>query len=781
MKRRVLLQALAVLASVTAHADSVPVAHFNMELNGNTITETVTGNAYNVSSQLNPCTIAGLDGDALRFDGYSNFVRTQLATTSFGTDAFTLEVMLACESYPMMQVDVAQDTPTFATICGNLDEANKKGVALELSSQGDLRLRYGSATGFLMTVTGNKKLPRGEWVRLTAVMDKAANAATLYLNGESIGNGRMSRAAIAHSTTDFYIGRSAEEQKWGPFLINTFCGAIDDIAAYNTALTPTATAQTTLPDFSYPASRYDANAKASLWRPRFHGMPSGSWTNESHGMAYSNGRYHLFFQKNANGPYMSRLHWGHISSANLYDWREEPIAIAPGESYDLKGCWSGCVYEKNGTHYILYTAVDNAKARIAQARATDENLNHWEKLGVVIDGRPAGLSDDFRDPYFFTAGGNDYIIVGTSKNGIGACTLHRYQNGTWTNDGAIFFQGSNKTEHGTFWEMPNVTPLGNGTFLFTCTPLGTGVGVRTLCWVGTINADGTFAPTGNMQTLEMGGISRDGYGLLSPTILSRQGSAITLGIVPDKLPTETNFQMGWAHNFSLPRELTVDANGQLKQKPFAGLAGMRSATSFAQDTDLQGKLSLSPVAGRQMEIEAEFTLVSGTCGFNFLQSGSQQASLTYDSDRGTLTLDLTALNRTVNDAAPYAGIYTTSLPQRLQAGEKLKLHLFLDGSIADIFVNDTWAYSVRLFPNDAAATTAEVFATAQMNCNVKAWVLDPSLNNLTGIEAVKAGTTAGKQESHAAFDLTGKQLNTSALQHRGIYIQGGKKHLSTGK
>ena len=144
---------------------------------------------------------------------------------------------------------------------------------------------------------------------------------------------------------------------------------------------------------------------------------------------------------------MSRLHWGHISSENLYDWTEEPIAIAPGEDYDIKGCWSGCVYEDEGNTYLLYTAVDNAKATIAQAKAKDNLLMEWEKQGVIINGRPSGLSDDFRDPYFFTANGQKYIIVGTSKNNIGACTLHKYENGSWTNDGALFFQGGNANQH----------------------------------------------------------------------------------------------------------------------------------------------------------------------------------------------------------------------------------------------------------------------------------------------------------------------------------------------
>ena len=400
---------------------------------------------------------------------------------------------------------------------------------------------------------------RGKWNQLTMVFDKSGNATTLYLNGTSIGSKKVNNCALIHSDADFYIGKDATVKKEGPFLINTFCGAIDDIAIYNTVVTPSAFSPE-MADLNYPVSRYEEN----LWRPQFHGMPSGSWTNESHGMIYSGGRYHVFFQKNPNGPYMSRLHWGHISSENLYDWKEEPIAIYPGEIFDLKGCWSGCVYENSGTPYILYTAVDNQKARIVQAKASDDALVGWGEKKVIIDGRPSGLSDDFRDPYYFEANGQQYIIVGTSKNGIGACTLHQLKNGTWTNDGTVFFQGGSATQHGTFWEMPNVTPMGDGRWLFTCTPLNTNAGVRTLCWVGTIGNDGKFTPDASgVQYLEMGGISRDGYGLLSPTIYTYNGKTLLLGIVPDKLATEENYKMGWAHNYSLPREVSLGAGGQV--------------------------------------------------------------------------------------------------------------------------------------------------------------------------------------------------------------------------
>ncbi|MBR5170293.1 MAG: GH32 C-terminal domain-containing protein [Muribaculaceae bacterium] len=733
--RQILLTALVSALPAGINAQQV-AAHYDMSLAaGDRIEESVSHNQYTVISHLPACTVKGLNGDALRFDGYSNYVKAGLPVGSFNTETLTISIVLAAEAYPMMQTDVAETTPTFATVYGNLD--GKKGFALELSSQGDLRFRFGSAYagGFLFTVNGDKKLPRGKWSVVTVVLDKTSNVATIYLNGESIGTGKMSRSEVVHSTTDFYIGKDATDVKAGPFLINTFVGLIDDIAVYNGAMTADQVAALVpanpgLPDFNYPASRY----ASSLWRPQFHGMPSGGWTNESHGMTYSDGKYHVFFQKNANGPYMSRLHWGHITSENLYSWHEEPIAIAPGESYDIKGCWSGCVYDNGGTPSIIYTAVDNARAVIAQANPTDDSLIDWNKQGIIINGRPAGLSDDFRDPYHFTVGGQQYIIVGTSKNGVGACTLHKLEGGTWTNDGTIFFQGGNANQHGTFWEMPNVTDMGGGKWLFTCTPLGMGSGVRTLCWTGSIGSDGKFIPDGNgVQYLEMGGISRDGYGLLSPTIFKKDGKTIMLGIVPDKLPTNVNYNMGWAHNYSLPREISLDANGSLVQKPYSGLTSMRTKTSVTRNLTLNGTESLAPVTGRQIELLGEFTVADGQMGFNFLKSGSGKVSLTYDAASGNLTLDMTTLSRTPNDNGSYRGVYSAALPKRVVAGETLKLHVYLDGSIADIFVNDTWAYSVRLFPNDAAQVEAEAFATVATPVRINAWTLDPSLEPTTTV------------------------------------------------
>ena len=75
MKLKTLPLFLFVAAQSAVVFAQTPVAHFNMSLNDGKITESVSSQTYTVTtatSQLPACTVAGLDGDALRFDGYSN-------------------------------------------------------------------------------------------------------------------------------------------------------------------------------------------------------------------------------------------------------------------------------------------------------------------------------------------------------------------------------------------------------------------------------------------------------------------------------------------------------------------------------------------------------------------------------------------------------------------------------------------------------------------------------------------------------------------------------------
>ncbi len=738
------------------------VAHFPMEPEDGQVTETVSGARFDVCGQFAPECAAGVEGQSLRLDGYTSYVDATLgALLPAGSKAMTFSLWVALEAYPIVRID--QQTSEQAAIATCLDETAKTGFGFYVATDGRWSFRT-YVSGWALEVAIATPLPVAQWNCLTATVDCTDRVATVYLNGEVVGTARCS-GSMQYSGGRFVIGRSPDEIVSGPYVLNSINGLIDEMRVWDEALPAATIASWTTsaaPDLSIPATRFSGD----LLRPRFHGMPAAAWTNECHGLIYADGRYHLFFQKNADGPFMARLHWGHLSTENLYDWTEEPIALRPGADYDVKGCWSGCVFSDSlltgGQPRILYTAVDYARAVIAQASPEDEGLIRWTKAeeNPVINGRPDGLSDDFRDPYFFRNGAEAYILVGSSKGGVGTTTLHRYQSatGSWSNDGTTFFTGATAEQDGTFWEMPNVTPMGDGRWLFTATPLQTSRGVRTLYWTGTLNSDGTFAPASTTaRSVEM--TSEYGYGLLSPTVYrTPEGKTLALGIVPDKLAAEYNYALGWAHCYSLPREWSLDAQGALVQQPYSGLTAMRSATAYMRsDFDLTGAESLTPVAGREVELLGRFTVGDAPFGFKVFGNAHGAAVISYNPSTGVLTADFTGLNRWENDEGSYNGVYRCTLPEFQSAGSELKLQLYVDHSILDLFVNDRWATSLRVFPTDTDADGVEVFSEGTTHVReLQAWTLgSDGSTDLAPIDLTSGVSTPTEVE---VYDLSGHRL-----------------------
>lgn len=64
-------------------------------------------------------------------------------------------------------------------------------------------------------------------------------------------------------------------------------------------------------------------------RPAFHFSPRLNWMNDPNGMYYHEGVYHLFFQHYPEGTKWGPMHWGHATSPDMINWKEEPIALYP--------------------------------------------------------------------------------------------------------------------------------------------------------------------------------------------------------------------------------------------------------------------------------------------------------------------------------------------------------------------------------------------------------------------------------------------------------------------
>lgn len=773
-----LFYSFVLITGMTAQAQ---VVKFPMEIaSDGTTKELISNQSYTVNGALSPVSMDGAKGKAWRLDGYSSYLKAKIDPTKIeGQSQLTFSLWVAPESYPMMRID--EDGEWFTTMAGNLQISENnvgvsgdKGFAFQLGSRGTYQF-VAYSNKFPVKCVAKEVLPRYQWNHLVVTFDGTSKKIVMYNNGVEVASVKTQKT-INGGNADFYVGKSYQDIKSGLFYLNTFNGLIDDFEVYSGIRSDIINEKPEhAPVFAYSPKRY-AN---DILRPAFHGMPSAGWTNETHGAVYYKGKYHVFFQKNPNGPYMARLNWGHIESDNLYKWEEVKTAISPEKAYDLKGCWSGCVFTDDeltaGKPNIFYTGVDYGHAMISQAQPEDDDLLSWTKNdnNPIVNGRPDGLSDDFRDCYVFKNEGKYYMIVGTSKNGIGATTLHRYDKSTktWSNDGSMFFSGSSASQDGTFWEMPNITKIGDK-WLFTTTPQNTSTGVRTLYWTGTINADGTFNPDSKTpKNMEMTGFSKEGYGLLSPTIFQKDGKTLLLGIVPDKLPSEENYYMGYAHTYSLPREITLDANGNLVQKPFEGLAGLRSQTAFSKSNfPLSGTQDLSPVEGRCLELSGVFVAGNNDFGFTFLGNGSKKVTLTCSPSAGTLELDLSGISRIEQDGV-FGGKYKTTLPAGIASGKEMKLTVYVDHSIVDVFVNDTYAASVRVFPRDIDGIQATAFCNGEMTVKtLQAYVLDvnqiPTAINLVKNDKVEAKVYAGEGKVNYELNQEGGRLSVYDIAGR---------------
>ncbi|MEI2401139.1 glycoside hydrolase family 32 protein, partial [Paenibacillus phytohabitans] len=455
------------------------------------------------------------------------------------------------------------------------------------------------------------------------------------------------------------------------------------------------------------------------YRLRFHLMPPVGLLNDPNGFIQYKGVYHLFYQWNPFETTHGSKFWGHYTSNNLVNWEHQPIALTPSEWFEKNGCYSGSAVEQDGKMVLFYTGnVKNEKGERetyqCMAVSNDDGLT-FEKKGPVIY-LPEGFTAHFRDPKVWKKDNTWYMVLGAQDlNEQGKVVLYSSQNlKDWNFHGSI--TGSELNGLGPFgymWECPDLFEL-EGKDVLLVSPQGLepeGDLYQNLFqagyFVGRLDYETSVYHHGDFTELDRG------FDFYAPqTTIDEKGRRLLfawMGITDDNEKYQPTIENGWIHAMTLPRVLSLQGE-KVIQQPVEELKQLRKNEVSYENVQVHTDIvTLDKVEGTTMEM-----LIDGILGdmdsFEITFRGA--ARFYYSAKEKKMSLH----RKNFKDG---------KLESRYCEIDRIhKLHVFLDTSSIEIFVNDgEEVFTARYYP-DTKNESVSFVAEGNLQFNVKKWDLD---------------------------------------------------------
>lgn len=402
-------------------------------------------------------------------------------------------------------------------------------------------------------------------------------------------------------------------------------------------------------------------AQADPLRPRYHFAAPAQWMNDPNGTIFINGEYHLFYQLNPYAPHWGEIHWGHAKSTDLAHWEHLPIALTPDYEQNEHHCFSGCCVNDNGTPVIFYTSIGgllglaNVWRGAQQWKARgDATLTHWQRA----ENNPflsQSLHDrkiyDWRDPYIWKDDNEWHMVLAGKHFGDKGGSVYIYTSPdleSWTFKGIIFKHNVKGIE------CPNLLKFGER-YVLVISPYS-----QVQYAIGRLE-NNKFASE-QWLTLDHG---KDLYA--TNTFIDNDEGYKLVGWI--KVPGNG----AWHGCLSLPRHITLSNSGELRIIPAINLQSLRMKSINWNDS--------TPVTGNCLEIKAAFSAGSTSTVGLILTDNEHDYPLTVDIASGELHV--------LNEKCKL---------ERFDSAESLKLHIFIDHSVVEVFVNERESLSTWLRP-----------------------------------------------------------------------------------
>ncbi|SDX61373.1 glycoside hydrolase family 32 protein [Paenibacillus sp. CF384] len=456
------------------------------------------------------------------------------------------------------------------------------------------------------------------------------------------------------------------------------------------------------------------------YRPSYHFTPPHNWMNDPNGPFQLNGEYHLFYQHNPSAPQWGTIHWGHAKSTDLVNWTHLPVALAPSNELGESHCYSGCSVVNGDEVKLFYTSIGegerNATSGAQQwtAGAGEGDLLTWRKPG---DANPALTSElhgetritEWRDPYVWKQQDGWRMLLGGIEGEKGCGMIYSSDDlEKWDYKG-IFYKGEE-----WIWECPHLFRFDDDKAVLFYSPSGP---VRYLS--GTIRED-RLTDVMKHGTIDGGGW--EGY-YASTGFVDENGRRIMLGWAPEGRGENFPVSLDWAGTLALPRVVELKPNGALAMAPVPELEKLRGdSRSFA-------KLNIGQ-APKDMGIRSTACEIVVDVDRRTLEDGELVVALFASScgrERTDVRLDLAA-NTVVIDrlqSSLFPNVNKSAVEAKLPdaaGAETLRLRIFADQSIIEVFADDETCLTARVYPSLEDSNGIELRSSGGVAvCDVKIW------------------------------------------------------------
>ncbi|XP_026332951.1 uncharacterized protein LOC113239975 [Hyposmocoma kahamanoa] len=429
--------------------------------------------------------------------------------------------------------------------------------------------------------------------------------------------------------------------------------------------------------------KYIQNKKPEInqrYRLHYHVAAPVGWINDPNGFSYYKGEYHLFYQFYPYDSVWGPMHWGHVTSPDLVNWKWLPTALIPGEEY----CFSGSAVVADDTMVLIYTAhIDDGKhVNQSQYLAFSEDGVKFVKYegNPVIPRSPNG-SPDFRDPKAWRHGEYWYVIIG-SKTDDGRGRVLLYRSSDLFDWEFLTVLGESDGKLGYMWECPDFFEL-DGKFVLLMSPQGIepqGDRYKNLHQTGYIigsfnYATFEFIPEVEFQELDYG------HDFYAAQTTENDGRRYVVGWFNMWEAPHLEETDGWSGAMTIVREMELYEN-RILMKPVKDMASLREEEGYiAGDWMTNQDLSFDKTAEILFENSLDKNVELLLTGID----GGQKVWL-----RWSPTTKKVSVDRGNNDVRQVEWVPT----------ENKSWRIFLDASTLELFCGEgEVVFSSRVYPD----------------------------------------------------------------------------------